>query len=195
MLSQLYVILIASETVGDWEVRNKSGFALNLDYEKAYDKVDWLYLDVMMEQKGFGPQWRRWIKGCLSTVNFSIVINSRPWGKILAKRGLRQGNTLSPFLFTLIGDSFSRMIHYCSQRRLIKGFGVGRQKVEVSHLQYADDTIIFCPNEPGMIDRWWMFLDIFLKASGLTLNLRRTLIWLHVEEVLLQTMANKWDAR
>lgn len=108
------VILLASKTMGGWEARKKSGFILKLDYEKAYDKVDGMYLDAVMEQKGIGPRWRNWIKSCLSSANFSIIINGKSRGKIVAKRGLRQRDPFSPFLFTIIGDSFSRMVHFAT---------------------------------------------------------------------------------
>lgn len=54
----LDAILIASETVGEWEALNKSGFILKLDYKKVYDKLDWMYLDAIMYKKGFGLGWR-----------------------------------------------------------------------------------------------------------------------------------------
>ena len=61
------------------------------------------------------------MKGCLSTVYFSIFINGTPHRKIMAKRGLRQGDPLSPFPFTLMGDYFIRMAHYCCERRIFFG--------------------------------------------------------------------------
>lgn len=71
-------ILIASEIVGEWKATNISGFILKLDYEKAYDKVDWLFLEEILAHKSFESRWRMWIKGCLSSMNFSILINGRP---------------------------------------------------------------------------------------------------------------------
>ena len=78
-------ILIASQAVEEWSLKGRKGFLLKLDLEKAYDKVDWSFLDMAMKLKDFGKRWRRWIWGCLSTANFSIIVNGRPRGKILAK--------------------------------------------------------------------------------------------------------------
>lgn len=115
--------------------------------------------------------------------NFSILINGHPRGKIHSKRGLRQGDSISPFLFTLIGYSFSCLIHFCCEKRVIRGFEIGSKKELVSHLQYADDTIGFCSNYKGNLDRWWKVIYMFIKGSGLRINLTKTsLIGLNLSE-------------
>ena len=72
--------------------------------------------------------------GCLSTVSFSIFINGRPRGKFRGSRGLRQGDPLSSFLFTLVVDVLGRLIDKAIQCQMVRGFIVGKNKVEVSHL-------------------------------------------------------------
>ena len=76
--------------------------------------------------------------GSLSTVSFSIFINGRPRGKFRGSRGLRQGDPLSLFLFTLVVDVLGRLIDKAIQCQAIRGFIVGKDKMEVSHLQFAD---------------------------------------------------------
>ena len=83
------------------------------------------------------------MQGCLSSANFSVLINGRPRGKFKASRGLRQGNPLSPFLFTLLVDVLSRLLEKAQENNLIKGLCIGQEKVEISHLQFSDDTIFF----------------------------------------------------
>lgn len=82
------VSLIANELIDERNRRKESGVVLKLDIEKAFDKVDWDFLDLILEAKGFGLRWRKWIKGCISSPNFSIIINGKPRGKIFASRGL-----------------------------------------------------------------------------------------------------------
>lgn len=93
-----------------------------------------------MARKGFSSKWRPWVHGCLVTAHFSILLNGTPKGFFLASRGLRQGDPLSPFLFTLVADSLTQIINYAESIGLVKGFHVGEDKVNVSHLQFADDT-------------------------------------------------------
>ena len=70
-------VLIANETVEEYRKLGRSGIVFKLDFEKAYDHVEWGFLDFVLQMKGFGSLWRKWILGCLSTVSFSIFINSR----------------------------------------------------------------------------------------------------------------------
>lgn len=102
--------LIANELIDEWEKNKSKGVIIKLHIEKAFDKVDWEFLNQILLAKGFGTKWHRWIKGCLSSASFSIIISGRPRGKIVASKGLRQRDPPSPFLFTLVMDCSSRML-------------------------------------------------------------------------------------
>jgi hypothetical protein len=95
-----------------------------------------------------------WIKQCISTVRFSVLINGSPCGYFGSSRGVRQGDSLSPFLFDLVMEAFSRMIDAIISRGLISGFSVGssdQTRVVVSHLLFADDTFVFCGADESQI--------------------------------------------
>ncbi|WP_420914570.1 reverse transcriptase domain-containing protein [Candidatus Phytoplasma australasiaticum] len=136
--------LIANEAIEDYRARDREGIIFKIDFEKAYDHVDWSFLDKVLEKKGLGYKWRSWLLSCVRTVQYSILINGKPRGNIKATRGLRQGDPLSPFPFLLIVDSLSRMVWRSLEGGIIEGFEVGREKVALSHLQFVDDTIFFC---------------------------------------------------
>lgn len=68
----LDAVLIANELVEDYKKRKKEGVVFKLDFEKAYDHVDWNFLDYALERKGFGERWRGWIRGCLKSMNFAV---------------------------------------------------------------------------------------------------------------------------
>ena len=126
-----------------------------------------------MEKKGFKDKWRRWIHGCLSSVSFSIFVNGTPRGKFKGSRGLRQGDPLSPFLFTLVVDGLSRLMEKARGCGMINGFEVGKEKV-VSHLQFADDTLFFIKNDDHYLNNLILLLDVFCLASGLKINLAKS---------------------
>ncbi|XP_055823306.1 uncharacterized protein LOC129891851 [Solanum dulcamara] len=92
---------------------------------------------------GFGARWIRWIRHCIGTVRFSILVNRVPTGFFSSQRGLRQGDPLSPFLFILAMEGVSNIINTAKGKGWIKGFQAGDlSNLEITHLQYADDTVV-----------------------------------------------------
>jgi hypothetical protein len=140
-------VLVANECL-DSRLKSESlGVLCKLDMEKAYDHVDWSFLLYLLRRCGFGEKWCSWIKHCVSSVRFSVLINGAPSSFFGSSRAVRQGNPLSPFLFVLVMEAFSRMLGAFTSRGLILGFSVGsneQPRVNVSHLFFADDTLIFC---------------------------------------------------
>ena len=74
------------------------------------------------------------MRGCLSAVSYAILVNGNAKGWVKAFRGLRQGDPLSPFLFTIVADMLSRMLFKAEERSVLEGFRVGRNRIRVSHL-------------------------------------------------------------
>ena len=184
----LDVALIANEVVEDYRSSRKSGFIFKIDFEKAYDHIEWPFLQFVLQKKGFKDKWRSWIHGCLSSVSFSIFVNGRPHGKFKGSKGLRQGDPLSPFLFTLVVDGLSRLMEKSRGCGLINGFEVGKDKVMVSHLQFADDTLFFLKNDDHSLDNLILLLNVFCLASGLKINMAKSqLLGINMdEEVILE---------
>jgi hypothetical protein len=77
---------------------------------KAYDRVEWVFLEKMMRKMGFAKQWIKLIMNCVSTVSYSVLINGQPMGQFLPSRGLWQGDPLSPYLFLLCAEGLSALI-------------------------------------------------------------------------------------
>ncbi|RVW17381.1 LINE-1 retrotransposable element ORF2 protein [Vitis vinifera] len=139
----LDAVLIANEVVDEKRRSGEEGVVFKIDFEKAYDHVDWGFLDHVLQRKGFSQKWRSWMRGCLSSSSFAILVNGNAKGWVKASRGLRQGDPLSPFLFTLVADVLSRLMIRAEETGITEGFLVGRDRTRVSLLQFADDTIFF----------------------------------------------------
>jgi len=101
---------------------------------KAYDCVDWDFLFWVLLKEGFGDRCILWMKGCIMESFFSILINGTSKGFFKAARGLRQGDSLSPFLFSLVADGLSAIIRKAEAANLMEGFVIGDDRVMVSHL-------------------------------------------------------------
>ena len=139
-------VLIAKECLDSRLKSGVPGLICKLDVEKAFDHVSWSFLLQMLERSGFSAKWRQWIFFCLSIVRFSIFINGSPCEFFGSSRGLRQGDPLSPLLFVLVMEALGRMLDKAVHEGRMSGFSVGNLEgryLVVSHLLFADDTLIF----------------------------------------------------
>jgi hypothetical protein len=116
---------------------------MKLDMEKAFDRMEWTFLLVVLEKLGFNPVWISWIRTCISTPTFSILLNGSPFGFISPGRGLRQGDPLSPFLFILGSEVLSRLLFKEERNGSIHGLRIARNCPAIHHLLFADDLLLF----------------------------------------------------
>jgi hypothetical protein len=113
--------MIANELVSDLKNRKAAGLIFKIDFYKAFDSVSWDYLDYIMGYMGFGRKWRTMIYECLSSSKLSVLINGSPSKEFPVRRGLRQRDPISPFLFDIAAEGLSVLFQRASSRNIIKG--------------------------------------------------------------------------
>ena len=148
--------------------------ALKLDMSKAYDRVEWKFLVAMMRRVGFGPKLVAVVLECISTPVFSIVINGKVGSVIKPGRGLRQGCPLSPYLFLLCAEGLSALIRGQERLGLWRGFSCSLGAPVITHLLFADDSLLFCRADPRCFAALRTILDTYEKGSGQLVNLEKS---------------------
>ncbi|GLU05147.1 hypothetical protein SLE2022_222630 [Rubroshorea leprosula] len=167
-------VLILNEAVDEVKRRKQESFIFKADFEKAYDCVDWDFLDWMMDRMGFGAKWRKWIRECLSTARISILINGSPTMEFTTSKGLRQGDPLSPFLFLLVGEGLCGLVKKAESEGLFQGVDIGTSGMRLSLLQFADDSVFMgkaCADSLRVVKA---ILHWFEWISGLKVNFNKS---------------------
>lgn len=150
---------------------------LKLDFVKAFDSVNWDSLLAILLARGFPDKWNEWMQLLFQTSLSAVLINGCPGNWIRCKRGLRQGDALSPYLFLLVANVLQQMIK--------SDPGIRHPALDGSCpvLQYADDTLLLVRAEVLDIRRPKKILDDFASATGLKINFNKsTLVPMHVED-------------
>ena len=147
---------------------------------------------------GFGLKWRGWIKACVTSFCFSVLVNGSPKGFFGNFYGLRQGDPLSPLLFLLIMEVLSRLLKKTEECNLIRGFHVGAVNfvgVRISHLLFVDDTILFCDASRDQLLSIRLVLSCFQAFTGLKVNVGKSEIVPVGEVNNLNALANILQCR
>ncbi|WJX67068.1 hypothetical protein P8452_51564 [Trifolium repens] len=170
-------ILVANEVMDDARKNQKELVLFKVDFEKAYDLVDWGYLDDVMCHMAFLALWRKWIKECVGTATSSVLVNGSPTDEFTFERGLRQGDPLSPFLFLLAAEGLSVMMRAVVHSNLFTGYTVGSgTSTIVSHLQFADDTLLIGVKSWANVRAMRVVLVLFAAVSGLKVNFHKNML-------------------
>ena len=150
---------------------------VKLDMSKAYDRVEWGYLENIMRKMGYNERWIRLVMVCVKTVTYSILVNGEPQGLITPIRGIRQGDPFSPFLFLLCTEGLHGLIQQAARVGDLKGFSLCRRGPELTHLLFADDSMLFCRATPNECRNIIDILERYEKASGQKVNKNKTSIF------------------
>jgi hypothetical protein len=171
----------ATEMVQCCHKRKVSSVVLKLDFTKAFDSIDWHSLRLVMEARGFPEPWCDWLDAIFTSSRSAVLLNGVPGRWISCKRGLRQGDPLSPYLYLLMGGLLQRMIQ---QDPVLRHPLSGDAACLV--LQYADDTLIIFEASVAAATRVKLILDQFACATGLVINFTKsTMVPMHTDQELV----------
>ena len=173
-------ILIAHETLHHLKSKRSSrmGYmALKLDMRKAYDRVEWVFLEKIILKMGFNARWVSTIMACIKSVSYSILLNGQPHGHIVLDRGLRQGDPLSQYLFLLITEGLHSLFKKAEEDGVIRGVSLCANGPRISHLLFADDSLVFCKATISECVQIQSVLHRYEQAFGQSINGAKTSIF------------------
>ncbi|KAM1778364.1 hypothetical protein ACFX12_039868 [Malus domestica] len=156
------------------KAKYKFEMGIKLDMHKAYDRVEWDFLEAVMERMGFCSQWRSLVMGCVKTVDFAVILNGQPGRKFTPSRGIRQGDPLSPYLFILVSDVFSILLQMAVDRRQLIGISLHAGCPVISHMFFTDDTLLFLKADKQNCCTLNRLIDSYCLASGQQVNVMKS---------------------
>ena len=155
------VLFYAKET-------NSDGIIACIDFEKAFDSVEWSYINKVLLSFKFGPNFIRWSEIMYNDISSCVTNNGYSSPFFNVTRGIRQGCPLSAYLFLLVAETLAASIR---QNAHISGIKIGSD--ELSIIQMADDTTLFLEN-PISLQRSLLSFTLYGRISGLRINITKS---------------------
>ncbi|XP_021979400.1 uncharacterized protein LOC110875513 [Helianthus annuus] len=169
--------LVINEIVGWAKKTKKEIFVFKADIEKAYDTLNWKFLISILTHMGFPSKWKNWVMGILFSGRGSILVNGATTGEFHYKRGLRQGDPLSPFLFIIAMEALHVMMVKAEATGIFSGIKLPGEEITMTHLLFADDSIFMGEWDENNIKNLRRILRCYYLLSGLKVNPRKSQIF------------------
>ena len=184
-------ILITNEVVHSLLTKKCDGIIVKLDFVKTFESVDWEFLINTLEHMGFGKKWCSWIQSIRSTIRSYVHINGSPTSEFALQRGLRSGDSLSPFLFNIVGEVFSQFMRSAESSGLCQCMKVNADACRLSHLQFVDDTIISLEAKEVYVRNLKKVLQCLQLPFRLKINFEKSAIYSwHKDKKVLDQWVN-----
>ncbi|XP_052114154.1 uncharacterized protein LOC127745460 [Arachis duranensis] len=152
----------------------KGTMAFKIDLEKAYDRLDWHFLEATLVRFGFLKATINLILNCVTSSSLAVLWNGNRLQNFNPKRGLRQGDPMSPYLFILCMEMLACFISHRVSQGLWNPVAISRNGPRLSHLMFADDLFLFCKASKAQVIEVMHCLDLFSRALGLKVNLYKS---------------------
>lgn len=163
-------ILLAYELIKGYSMRGGTPrIMMQLDLQKAYDMVDWTALETIMKELGLPGKFITWIMNIVTTVSYVFNINGEISNDMVARRGIRQGDPISPLLFVFIMEYFNRLME---QLQLNPNFNhhAKYEKLGITHLTFVVDVLLFCRGDTVSMEMMIKTITEFSNTTGLVIN-------------------------
>ena len=151
--------------------------AVKLYMMKAYDCVEWHYLEAMLLRLGFNANFVRLIMRCVTSVRFSVRMNGELLPSFTPSRGLRQGCPASPFLFLLCAEGLTSLLNHFGGHYVDRGIWVSCRSPWINHLLFADDSLILMKANAMNAEVLKSALDSYCATSGQLVSVEKSSIF------------------
>ncbi|GJX71997.1 RNA-directed DNA polymerase, eukaryota, reverse transcriptase zinc-binding domain protein [Tanacetum coccineum] len=171
-------ILLTQELLRGYTWKNgPKRVAMKIDIQKAYDTVNWDFLECTLKEFEFPQKMVEWIMVCVRSASFSICVNGERHGYFKGGRGLRQGDPISPYIFTLVMEVFTKIMQKKISESNDFKYHWGCKELKISHLCFADDLLVLCHGDLKSVEVVKSALDYFSSVSGLLPNLGKSTVF------------------
>lgn len=166
--------VLASELVNGYHKKHGvKRITIKVDIAKAFDTLSWEFLFACLEGLRVPPDFISWLRACICTTSFMVGYNGTVNGYFKGKRGLRQGDLLSPYLFVIAMNFLSLMLNKAAEDNKLK-FHAKCKATKITHLSFADDLLIFTDGSLASVQQVLMVLREFELRSGLKVSMEKT---------------------
>ncbi|CAA7053106.1 unnamed protein product [Microthlaspi erraticum] len=166
--------VLAGEIVNGYhKTKGPKRITIKVDIAKAFDSVSWDFMFNCLEGLELPEEFRKWLKACICTTNFTVGYNGMVQGYFKGKRGLRQGDPLSPYLFVIAMNCLSLMLNKAAEEQRFT-YHHGCAESKLTHLCFADDLLIFVEGTLDFVQNVLQILHEFQKRSGLAVSVQKS---------------------